>query len=52
MNDGSIMAHVAVSAPKIPPVVKPENVAIFTPTGPGVIDDNASISVNCFVVNQ
>ena len=46
INEGIIIADVAINAPKIPAVVKPENVAIFTPTGPGVIDDIAIISVS------
>ena len=46
MKEGSIIAIVAVIAPNIPNVAKPVKVAIFTPIGPGVIDDIASISVN------
>ena len=52
MNDGKITAVVAINAPRIPFVVKPANVATFTPTGPGVIEEIASISVNCFEVYQ
>lgn len=52
MNDGKITAVVAINAPRIPFVVKPANVATFTPTGPGVIEDIASISVNCLAEYQ
>lgn len=52
MNDGRIIAVVAIIAPKIPEVANPANVATLTPTGPGVIDEIASISVSCFVVYQ
>ena len=48
INDGKITAVVASNAPKIPDVVNPAKVATFTPTGPGVIDATANISVNCF----
>ena len=52
INDGKITAVVASRAPKIPDVVNPAKVATFTPTGPGVIDATASISVNCLDVYQ
>ena len=52
INEGKTIAVVAINAPKIPEVVNPANVATFIPTGPGVIEDIASISVNCFVVYQ
>lgn len=45
-REGKIIADVAINAPKIPAVENPANVAIFTPIGPGVIDEIASISVN------
>ena len=50
--DGKIIAVVATKEPKSPAVVKPANVATFTPTGPGVMDEIASISVNCFALYQ
>lgn len=50
INDGRITDAVATNAPVTPAVVKPANVATFTPTGPGVIDEIAIISESCFVV--
>ena len=50
MKDGRIIDVVATSAPKIPDVAKPAKVATFTPTGPGVIEDMAIISVSCFAL--
>ena len=41
INDGKITEVVATNAPETPPVIKPANVATFTPTGPGVIEDTA-----------
>ena len=52
IKDGSIIAVVAITAPKIPAVANPVKVAIFTPIGPGVIEDTASIFVNSDVVYQ
>ena len=50
IKDGSITAVVAINAPVIPAVANPAKVATFTPTGPGVIEDTAIMSVSCFVV--
>ena len=46
MYEGNIIETVATKAPRIPDVAKPANVAMFTPTGPGVMEDTASISVS------
>ena len=45
MNDGKITAVVASNEPKIPALLNPAKVATFTPTGPGVIEEIASILV-------
>lgn len=52
IKDGKTIAVVAIKEPKIPEVVNPAKVATLIPTGPGVIEEIASISVNCFVVYQ
>ena len=52
IKEGKMTAVVAINAPRIPEVVKPANVATLTPTGPGVLDEIASISVSCFGVYQ
>ena len=52
IKDGRTIAVVAINEPKIPEVVNPANVATLIPTGPGVMEEIASISVNCFVVYQ
>lgn len=52
MYEGKMIAVVAIRAPNIPDVANPANVATLTPTGPGVMDDIASISVSCLVVYQ
>ena len=45
MKDGMITAEVASSEPKTPALLNPAKVATFTPTGPGVIEEIASILV-------
>jgi len=52
INDGRITAVVAMSEPKIPALLNPAKVATLTPTGPGVIDETASIFVNSAVEYQ
>ena len=52
INEGNTTEVVAITDPKSPEVVYPANVATLTPTGPGVMDDIAIISVNCFAVYQ
>ena len=52
MYDGKTIADVAITAPRIPVVVYPAKVATLTPTGPGVMDEIAIISVSCCVVNH
>ncbi len=41
ITDGTTKPIVAERAPNTPAVVKPVNVAIFTPIGPGVDSDTA-----------
>lgn len=52
IREGKITEVVENIAPKIPAVFTPAKVATLTPTGPGVIEDNAIISDNCCDVNQ
>ena len=47
IKDGKRTADVAIKEPKSPEVTKPAKVATFTPTGPGVTEETAIISVNC-----
>jgi hypothetical protein len=46
IKDGRTIAQVAITEPKIPPVIKPAKVAIFIPTGPGVTDETARTADN------
>ena len=50
IKEGKTTDVVATTAPASPDVTYPANVATLTPIGPGVIEDIAIISANCFVV--
>ena len=52
MKDGSTIPSVAMTAPRIPPVRIPTNVAIFTARGPGVLSLRAMKSTSSASVSQ
>ena len=52
ISEGSTIEIVAIKEPNTPDVENPAKVAMLIPTGPGVIDETASILVNCEKVYQ